>query len=148
MQLILTETIDNLGKGGQVVNVKDGYGRNYLIPKGLAVAATSRNIRQMDHHKRIIAVKEAKRALENQTLKEKLEAASITITKQTSTEEKLFGSVTTREIAEEIKKETGVSIDKKMIQLDQPIKALGVYTVPLRLTSEINANLKIWVVAK
>jgi len=148
MQVILREDVDNLGGTGQVVNVKDGFARNYLIPRGLAVQATSRNVRRLDHEKRVISQRDVKRRRDAETVKQQLEALSLTIAKHTGEEDKLFGSVTNREVADALKEEAGIEVDRKTIQLEQPIKALGVYTVEVRLARDVSANLKVWVVAK
>jgi large subunit ribosomal protein L9 len=147
MQVILSEEIPSLGRTGEVVTVKNGYGRNYLIPRGMAVLATPRNVKRLDHEKRVIEKRDEKRQLDAQATKSKLEAVSLTIAKHTGEEDKLFGSVTTRDIADALKEE-GFEIDKRVIQLEQPIKALGVYIVFLCLGHEITAALKLWVVAK
>ena len=147
MQLILCEDVPNLGKMGEVVNVKPGFGRNYLIPRGLALQATSRNVRRLDHDKRVIEQQDTKRRRDAQAIKDRIEALSLTIAKNVGTDEKLFGSVTNREVADALHEE-GIEIDRKVIELEQPIKALGVYTVPVKLAREITANLKLWVVAK
>ncbi len=147
MQVILREDVANVGRTGQLVNVKDGFGRNYLIPRGLAVTATPRNMRRLTHDQKVIEQQDAKRSKDAQALKERLEALSLTIAKNTGEDEKLFGSVTNREIADALKDE-GFEIDRKLIQLEQPIKALGVFTVEVRLAREVTANLKVWVVAK
>ena len=148
MQVILREDVDNLGNSGDLVTVKDGYARNFLIPRGLAALATPRNVRRLDHDKRVIAQRDLKRQKDAQALKARVEALSITIAKHTGEEDKLFGSVTNREVAEAIKEESGLDIDRKSIQLEQPIKALGVYSVGLKLTRDVKATLKLWVVAK
>ena len=147
MQVILKEDVTNLGQIGELVSVKDGYGRNFLIPKGLAVLATPRNKRRLEHERKVIAQRDVKRSRDAQTLKESIEKLSLTIAKQTGEEGKLFGSVTTREIAEAITEE-GIEVGRKTIHLDQAIKSLGVYTVQIRLTHDVIANLKLWVVAK
>lgn len=147
MQLILCEDVPNLGKTGDTVTIKDGYGRNYLLPRGLAVVATPRNMRRMEHERRVIAQRDTKRRKDAQSIKERIEGLSLTIAKNTGEEDKLFGSVTNRDIAEALKQE-GLEIDRKVIQLEQPIKALGVYTVEIRLASDVTAELKLWVVAK
>jgi large subunit ribosomal protein L9 len=147
MQIILREDVENVGKMGEVVNVRDGFGRNYLIPRGLAMIATGRNVRQLDHEKKLIEREDAKRQKDAQAIKEKVEALSLTISKNTGEDDRLFGSVTNREIADALK-EQGVEIDRKDIMLAQPIKALGVYTVEARLARDVNASLKVWVVAK
>lgn len=147
MQVILREDITNLGRTGEVVTVKDGYGRNYLIPRGLAVLATPRNVKRLGHEQRVIEQRDIKRQKSAEATKEQLEALSLTIAKHTGEEDKLFGSVTTRDIADALKEE-GHDVDRRLIQLEQPIKALGVYTVPVKLGREVTAELKLWVVAK
>lgn len=147
MQVILREDVDNLGRAGDLVNVADGHGRNYLIPKGLAVLATQRNKRQLEHEKRVIEQHTAKMLRSAEEVKARLEQLSLTIPKQAGEEGKLFGSVTTKEIAAGLKEE-GVELSRKKIRLDEPIKSLGVYSVEVRLTRDILAALKVWVVAK
>lgn len=147
MQVILREDIHKLGKCGDVVNVKDGFGRNFLLPRGMAILATTNNVRQMEHEKRVIAKQDAKRQKGAQSLKEKLESLNLTIARAVGEDEKLFGSVSNRDIAEALM-EQGVELDRRVIELAEPIKALGMYTVTTRLTREVNANLKVWVVAK
>ena len=147
MQVILREDVQNLGRTGDVVSVKDGFARNFLIPKGLAVTATPRNVRRLEHEKRVIGQRDAKRRKDAETVKEKLDAFSVTIAKRTGEEDKLFGSVTSREISDALKEE-GFDIDRKVIQLEQPIKTLGVHSVEIKLAREITATLKVWVVSK
>ncbi len=147
MQVILREEVDNLGRPGDLVTVADGFGRNYLIPKGLAVLATPRNKRQLEHDKRVIEQHTAKALRSAEEVKATLEKLSLTIAKQSGEEGKLFGSVTTKEISEALAEE-GVPMDRKKIRLEEPIKSLGVYTVEIRLTRDILAGLKLWVVAK
>jgi large subunit ribosomal protein L9 len=148
MQVILREDVENLGNSGELVTVKDGYARNFLIPRGLAVRATPRNVRRLDHEKRVISQRDSKRQKDAQSLKDRIEALSLTIAKHTGEEEKLFGSVTNRDIAEALKEESGLEIDRKSIHLDQAIKSLGVYSVNVKLTRDVVATLKLWVVAK
>lgn len=147
MQVILREDVPNLGRSGEVVTVREGYGRNYLIPRGLATLATPRNVKRMEHEQRVIAARDTKLQQDAETLKQRLEALSITIAKHTGEEDKLFGSVTSRELAEALRGE-GHEIDRRAIQLEQPIKSLGVYSVPIKLGRSVRADLKVWVVAK
>ena len=147
MQVILREDVANLGQIGDLVTVKDGYGRNFLIPKGLAVLATPRNKRRLEHDKKVIEQRDVKRGRDAATLKESIEKLSLTIAKQTGEEGKLFGSVTTKEIAEAIAEE-GIEVDRKAIAITEAIKSLGVYTVVIKLTRDVSADLKLWVVAK
>ena len=147
MQVILREDVANLGQIGDLVTVKDGYGRNFLIPKGLAVLATPRNKRRLEHDKKVIEQRDVKRGRDAATLKESIEKLSLTIAKQTGEEGKLFGSVTTKEIAEALAEEN-YEVDRKTIVVDEAIKSLGVYTLHVKLTRDVTADLKVWVVAK
>lgn len=147
MQVILREDIPNLGRTGQIVDVKRGYGRNYLLPRGLAVVATARNVGQLEHEKRVIGAREAKLMRNAQSLKAKLEGLSINIAMRVGEDDKLFGSVTNKDIAEALA-QRDLRIDRKKIQLDEPIRSLGVHTVKVVLGREVGAELKVWVVAK
>jgi len=146
MQLILREDVANLGRTGDLVTVKQGYGRNYLIPRGLAAVADKRSVRRLDHEKRVIAQSEQKLLKTAQALKDKLSSVSISISKQAGDEGKIFGSVTTREIAESLTAQ-GIEIDRKKIELTDPIKSLGVHEVKVQLARDVDAVLKVWVVA-
>lgn len=145
MKVILREEIDNLGKGGDIVAVKNGYARNYLIPRGLAVLASTKNLKGLEHERRLISARLAKRMKSSQTLAEKLENFSCTIQQQVGDSEKLFGSVTSMDI-EKVLKEAGFEIDRRKIVLPEPIKSLGVFTVPIKLGGNVEAKLKVWVV--
>jgi large subunit ribosomal protein L9 len=145
MELILTETVQGLGERGQIVKVKDGYARNYLIPKSLAVPATAAMKKVIVQQNKLREVRDdkAKRAL--QETAEKMKDLSCTIVVQAGEEDKLYGSVGPNEIAKAIK-EQGFEIDHKMVHLPEPIKVLGVYTVPVMLHRDIEVPIKIWVV--
>jgi large subunit ribosomal protein L9 len=145
MQLILREDVPNLGKMGDLVHVKRGYGRNFLIPKGLATEATPRNVRRLDHEKRVIESRKQKLLSEAKTIAQKLAAVSVIIQKTTTEEDKLYGSVTNREIAEALEKE-GLTIDRRKIEVPEPIRSLGVFTVKVKLAAEVTCDLKVWVV--
>lgn len=147
MKVILNEEIADLGSVGELVTVKDGYARNYLIPKGLAVWANTKNIRQFEHQKRLIAANSARIRSEAGDLAKQLEGVSCTIPMLVGEQDKLFGSVTSKDIEEALAQE-GIQISRKRIVLEEPIKSLGVYTVDVRLHSEITGKLKVWVVAK
>ena len=147
MQLILKEDLDNLGKSGEVVNVKEGYGRNYLLPRGLAVLATADDVARVAHEKRVIAARTAKLAKEAQAEADKLSQVSVSIARAVGEEDKLYGSVTSRDIAEALR-EQGVTVDSRKIHLDEPIKALGMVEVPVKLGRGVTANVKVWVVKK
>lgn len=145
MKLILKEDVSNLGTAGAVVTVADGYARNYLIPRKLGIPATSNNIKAFDHERRTMEAKRAKRHKEAEGVKAKLERVSCSIAKKVGEQDKLFGSVTSADIEKAFRAE-GFEIDKKDILLNEPIKALGVYTVPVRVYEEVVANTKVWVV--
>lgn len=147
MRIILREDLDNLGKAGEVVSVRSGYGRNYLLPRGLAVLATERDVARMEHEKRIIAARAAKRAQELKGEVERLSQVSVSIARAVGEGDKLYGSVTGRDIADALA-EQGHTIDAKKIQLDEPLKALGMSEVPIRLGSGAIATIKVWVVKK
>lgn len=147
MKVILREDVTDLGAIGELVSVKDGYARNYLIPKQLAVLANTKNIRQMDHQKRLIESNKVRVRKEAGDIASNLENVSCTIPMLVGEQDKLFGSVTSKDIEEALQHE-GINLSRKRIILDEPIKSLGVYTVDVRLHSEVTAKLKVWVVAK
>jgi large subunit ribosomal protein L9 len=147
MKVFLKEDVKSLGKIGEVVTVSDGYARNFLLPKKLAVEANTKNIKEFEHHKRVLQERAARIRAEFKTLAEKLSALSLTIKAKAGEEEKLFGSVTNMDIAEALK-EAGHDIDKKKIVLDEPIKRLGEYTVEVKIDAEISAQVKVNVVAE
>ena len=147
MQVILKEDVHNLGKSGELVNVKPGYGRNFLLPQGKAVAATRKNVAQLEHEKKLIAARNAKLLKDAQSIADKLAAIEITIQRTAGEEDKLFGSVSTRDIEEGLA-EKGIKIDRKKIMLDEPIRSLGVYTLDIKLASDVTGKIKVWVVAK
>ncbi|HHW97486.1 MAG: 50S ribosomal protein L9 [Myxococcota bacterium] len=147
MKIILTQDVEGVGKAGQILEVADGYGRNYLIPKGMAMAATSRSIAQVEHRKRIVADRIAKELKTAEAIKAKLESLSCKVAREAGEEDKLFGSVSARDIADALADE-GVQIDHRQIQLKTPIRALGSYDVLVKLATDVVANVKVWVVAK
>lgn len=147
MQIILTQDVPNLGSAGELVSVKPGYGRNYLVPRGLAVSATAANVHKLEHDKRVIAKKVAKEKAKAETIAEKISAMTLQFDRQVGEEDKLFGSVTSRDVAEMLKK-NGVEIDHRWVVLDQPVKALGKYEVQVKLGSGVSATVKFFVVSK
>ena len=147
MQIILTQDVDNLGKAGELVSVRPGYGRNYLVPRGLAVSATVRNKNRLDHEKGLIERKVAKERARATDLATRLNGMTLQFERVVGEDEKLFGSVTNRDIADQLKR-AGVEIDHRTILLDQAVKALGKYEVPIRLSAGVIATLKFWVVGK
>lgn len=146
MKLILKENIEHLGQIGDIVKVAPGYARNYLLPKGLAIEATEKNAKALEHAKRQLAYKKNKSLEAAKNLVAKLEALSIVLTHQAGEEGKLFGSVTNMEIAAFLK-DNGLDIDRKKIVLAEPIKQLGEYTVPVKVHPEVGATLKVTVSA-
>lgn len=142
MQVILKDDVKTLGHMGEVVNVKDGYARNFLFPKGLALEANPKNMKALEHEKKRILelVKKAKAGAEG--LAGQIASKSIVITAKAGEDDKLFGAVTAKDIAEALRKE-GVEIDKKRILLDEPIKRLGDYTVAVKLHAEVAANVSV-----
>ena len=147
MQIILRDDLENLGKSGEVVNVKPGYARNYLLPRGLAIKATAHDVTRMEHEKRVIAARTTKLAKEAQAEADKLSQVSVSISRAVGEEDKLYGSVTSRDIAEALK-EQGVAVDAKKIHLVEPIKALGMTEVQVKLGRGVAATVKVWVVKK
>lgn len=147
MQIILTQDVENLGKAGELVSVRPGYGRNYLVPRGLAVSATVRNKNRLDHEKTLIERKIAKERASATEVATRINGMTLQFERIVGEDEKLFGSVTNRDIAEQLKR-AGVDIDHRTIHLDQAIKALGKYEVPVRLAAGVVATLKFWVVGK
>ena len=147
MKVILKDDIENLGKCGDVVKVKDGFGRNYLVPRNLAVVATRGNLKSIGEITTQKRLRDNKRRREAEQLKTALEKISCTAEVQVGEEDRVFGSVTSHNIAELLTKQ-GFVVDRRNILLDEPIKSLGVYTVPVKIEREIVANLKVWVVKK
>ncbi len=147
MQLILNEEVPNLGGPGDVVKVRAGYARNYLLPRKLAVEANPKNLRAFEHQKGLAMLK--REALKNKArgLKGKIDALALTVSARAGEEGKLFGSVTNIDV-ERALRERGIEIDRRKILLVEPIKQLGDYTIPVRLEAEVEAGLKLSVVAE
>ncbi|MGE0548006.1 MAG: 50S ribosomal protein L9 [Kofleriaceae bacterium] len=147
MQVILTQDVENLGKAGELVSVRPGYGRNYLVPRGMAVSATVRNKNRLDHEKAVIERRVAKERASATEIAAKLNVMTLQFERIVGEDEKLFGSVTSRDITEQLKR-AGVDLDHRAVELDGAVKALGKYEVPVRLAAGVIANLKFWVVGK
>ncbi|MEW6440810.1 MAG: 50S ribosomal protein L9 [bacterium] len=145
MKVILRENVDKLGRTGDIVVVADGYGRNYLLPRGLAAKASTKDVKQLEHQKRIIQYREEKQRSEAQDLAKRLDAVACTLARKVGDEDRLFGSVTTRDIEEALHRE-GIPIDRKRIILEEPIKKLGAYSIAVKLHPEVTATVKITVV--
>jgi large subunit ribosomal protein L9 len=147
MKLILKEDVANLGKAGEVVTVKDGYGRNYLIPKQLAMPASTKNIGQLDHARRLVQVHRRKVAAHSAEIREAIAGVSLEITKRAGEEDKLYGSVTNIEIADQLAAK-GIQVDRRTIVVGDPIKTLGEHVVHIKLKEAESAPLTVKVVAE
>ncbi|HGE71427.1 TPA: 50S ribosomal protein L9 [Candidatus Poribacteria bacterium] len=145
MQVILKTNVDKLGREGDVINVADGYARNYLIPHKLAIEATEKNRRSLEHEKKVELDREVKHKKDAEKLASELANISCTIKVKAGENDQLFGSVTNADIAE-VLAEQGYTVDKKKIILEEPIKELGVFTVPIKIYQDITTNIKVWVV--
>jgi large subunit ribosomal protein L9 len=145
MKIILRENVAALGAKGTVVNVANGYGRNYLIPRGLAYLATSGNLNRYEEEKQFFDARSIKEKEEAQALASRLTNISCTIAKKVGENEVLYGSVTNADIAAVLKDE-GFNVDKRKIVIDEPLKKLGVYNIPIKLHLDVTADLKVWVV--
>lgn len=146
MQIILVEDVPHLGHIGDLVTVKPGYGRNYLIPRGLAVLATPGNRKQLDHTLRVLDEKRRRLRADAESVASKLHELSITLPRQSGDDDRLFGSVTNRDLETELKVQ-GHEVDRRRIMLKEPIKTLGIYEVPIRLHADVTATLRVWVCA-
>jgi large subunit ribosomal protein L9 len=146
IQLILREDVSNLGEAGDLISVKAGYARNYLIPKGMANLATKGNVSEIEHHKRVVAERVAKLHKDGINERDRLQAVVLTIEMQAGEEGKLFGSVKSANIAD-LLSEKGYSIDRRKIELDHPIKELGEHKVKIRLYRDVVALVQVNVVA-
>lgn len=145
MDVILRQDVDKLGKSGELVTVKDGYARNFLLPRGLAYEATAGNRRKLEAERSARGKKSDAEVAEARGVATKLEAVSVTFTMKAGEGDKLFGSVTASDVAERLAAE-GFAVDKKQIELPEPIKALGVYKVPVRLHHVVKPEVRVWVV--
>ncbi len=145
MDVILREDVEKLGRAGEVVTVKDGYGRNFLLPRGLAYLATDGNRRRLDAEQRLRDRKSAAAVGEAREMAVRLEAVSLSFTMKAGEGDKLFGSVTAADIADRLGAE-GFAVDKRAVELPEPIKALGAYKVPVRLHADVKPEIRVWVV--
>jgi large subunit ribosomal protein L9 len=145
MEVILLEDIPALGKIGDLVKVADGYARNFLIPKQKAVKATSKKLKSLEHEKRLVQDRLEKSTKDAERLAKRLEDYSCTIAKPVGESGKLFGAVTSMEIEQNLL-ENGFKVERKNILLEEPIKSLGIYAVPVKLNPDVTASLKVWVV--
>jgi len=142
MKIILLKDVAKLGKAGECINVSDGYARNYIIPRKLAVEATSSNLRIMEQKKSLGAGQRSKGEREAQAMAERLNGLSLVLSRQVGKGEKLFGSVTSKDLSEALAAQ-GLEVDRKKIRLDEPIKNLGMFEVPIRLHQEVVALIRV-----
>ncbi|MGQ0694961.1 MAG: 50S ribosomal protein L9 [Nitrospiraceae bacterium] len=147
MKVILQETLEGVGHLGDLINVADGFARNYLLPRRKAVEANSRSIKAFEHAKRVAAEKAKKEKSEIETHAKKVSAVTLTIEAQVGKDDKMFGSVTAKDIAEGLA-DQGFTVDRRKIQLAQPIKELGTVTVPIKMPREVTATVTVRVVKK
>jgi len=145
VHIILLQDYESLGNAGEQIDVKDGYARNFLFPKGLALKADKNSIKRFREMARLKEMKQNRALKQSRELAEKLQALSLTIPVQVGEEDRVFGSVTSIEIAQQLK-DKGYDIDKRQIILEEPIKALGIFEIPIKLHSEITTTIKLWVI--
>ena len=147
MKVILKKDVHNIGRMGEVKQVKDGYARNFLMPGGLAVPVTAANLKKLEQEKQNKLLGAQKLKEEAESLKDKLSVLSLTIAALINEEEKLYGSITVDDISAALLEE-GFKIDKSAVALNEPIKSLGIYEVPVKLHPEVTVNIKVWIVKK
>jgi len=147
VKLILRESVPGLGEAGDLVSVRPGFARNYLLPGGRAILATEGNVRELEHKQRVVAAKVAKERKEQTALRDRIQAVTIAVAARAGEEGKLFGSVTSVQIAELLAAQ-GIEVDRRRIQLDEPIKELGEHAVEIRLQRDLVAKVKVVVSAE
>jgi len=145
MEVIILEDVAKLGSAGDVVKVKPGYARNFLVPQGKAILCTKANRKMIEEQQRLVARRKAKEAAKYASLAEKIASLSCTINVQVGEEDKMYGSVTNADIQKALQNE-GIDVDKRKIQMEEPIKSLGIYNIDIELHSDVKATLKVWVV--
>jgi large subunit ribosomal protein L9 len=147
MKVILRENMDKLGAAGEIVKVADGYARNYLFPRGLAAQATEDNVRQLKHEKHLIFLRQEKAKRVALKLSQEMSSISVTIARQVGEEDRIFGSVTTRDIVDELRKE-GYKLNRRQLNMPEVVRKLGVYECEAKLHNEVTATFKVWVVSQ
>jgi large subunit ribosomal protein L9 len=147
MEVILRQSIDNVGHPGEIVKVSPGFARNYLIPRGLAYEATPGNRKRIEQERARLEAAEAGRRSAAQEVADKLEQVSLTFSARVGDEGKLFGSVTSADIAQQLEAQ-GIHIERRLIDLHEPIRSLGVYRVPVKLHADVKPEVKVWVIAQ
>jgi large subunit ribosomal protein L9 len=146
-EIILQQDIENLGEAGEVVDVKPGYARNYLLPRGLAIPATEGNVKRIEQERRRLHRARTRERDQAEELSQQLADRSVSFSVRAGEEGRLFGSVTSTDIAERLAEE-GIAVDRRLIRLEEPIKELGVYRVAVELHADVRPELKVWVVAE
>jgi large subunit ribosomal protein L9 len=147
MKVILREDVENLGKGGEVVEVKPGYGRNFLLPRGLAVPANTKNVREVEHQKQIASAKAAKLKASAEAVAKRLADTPVVLRRKVGEQDKLYGSVTALDVAEALAAR-GLQLDRRAIDLAEPIKTIGDFEVPVKLHREVVGKAKVKVEAE
>jgi large subunit ribosomal protein L9 len=142
VKVILSESVQGLGEAGDLVGVKVGYARNYLLPQGKALLATESKVRELEHHKRVVTEKAARDLNDLKALRDRLESVALEVTARVGEEGKLFGSVTTAHIAELLAKK-GYKVDRRKIQLSEPLREIGDHIVPIRLQRDLTAEVSL-----
>ena len=145
MRIVLRDDVDKLGRRGEVLDVAAGYARNFLLPKGKALPATEGNLKRVEQERRKHAVHLAKEKEDAAAMGRRLAGLSCTIVRKVGENDQLYGSVTAADVAEYLEKE-GVVIDKRRILIEEPIRALGIYTIPVKLHAEVTGEVRVWVV--
>ena len=145
MRVILKQEVPNLGDAGDIVKVTGGFGRNYLLPRGLAVLASEGTVAQAEHAARMAQAIRRKQLAGSAALAEKLQETAITLRREAGDDDKLFGSVTNRDIAEALAAE-GIELDRRLIEVKEPIRSIGLFTVPVRLHRELEASVRVYVI--
>ncbi len=146
MEVILLEDVNKLGDMGEIVSVKPGYARNYLIPQGLALRASTGNLAQLKHQQQMVEARRIRQRNEALGIQGKLNGVSVTIPKKSGENDKLYGSVTKRDIATALEAQE-LTINSKKLLMDQPIKELGIYKLTAKLHADVTADIRVWVVA-
>ncbi len=147
MKVILREDVPDVGHSGQTIDVKAGFGRNYLIPRNLAIPATRANLKSIGEIAKQSAVRDRKRRRTAEILKDRIEKIELSIEVLVGEEDKMYGSVTSQDVVTMLQQQ-GITAEKRTVLMEEPIKALGVYTIPIKVDKEVTANCKVWVVKK
>jgi large subunit ribosomal protein L9 len=147
VKLILREDVENLGKGGELVDVKPGYGRNFLLPRGLAVLANPKNVRELEHQKRVADAKAAKMKASAQAVAKRLAETPVTLKRKVGEQDKLYGSVTALDIVEALGAR-GLQLDRRLLSMPEPIKTVGEFEVPVKVHRDVDAKVKVKVEAE